>query len=189
MQDQRSRLLDAALELVGQHGVPALTHAAVDTAAGLPPGSTLSAFATRDALVEGVADRCIEREQEMVTGAAPDAELDATPGGLAHAFGRFVARAVGPDRDVTLARYALQIAVAQDTSLQPMLAGGADRVDTWGLDAIRRAGSRHPERDLGILANYATGLVFHELALPSDELDATTRVRALIDALGWTHHG
>lgn len=182
-------MLDAALALVGLHGVRALTHAAVDAAAEVPPGSTMGCFPTREALVAGVADRCIEREQEMVTGGAPDAALEATPAGLADAFGRFAVRAVGPDRDVTLARYALQVAVAQDPSLRPVVAVGADRVDTWGLDAIRRAGSRHPERDFGILANYATGLVFHELGLPSHELDATARVRALIDTLGWADHG
>lgn len=189
MADQRTCLLDAALELVGHHGVRALTHAGVDAAAGVPPGSTAGCFRTREALVEGVADRCIEREQEMVTDGAPGDGLEATPVGLADAFGGFVVRAVGPDRGVTLARYALQVAIAQDPSLRPLVADGADRIDTWGLDAVRRAGSRHPERDFGILANYTTGLVFHELGLPSREVDATARVRALIDTLGWTDHG
>ena len=30
-----------------------------------------------------------------------------------------------------------------------------------------------------------TGLVLHELALPSPDLDAAARIRALIDTLGW----
>ena len=63
---------------------------------------------------------------------------------------------------------------------------GADEVDTWALDLVGRAGSLQPERDFGIMANYVTGLVFHELALPTPDLDATGRVRTLIDALGWT---
>jgi hypothetical protein len=65
------------------------------------------------------------------------------------------------------------------------MAPGADQVDTWTLDLITRAGSQHPERDLGIMANYVTGLVLHELALPSPDLDAAARIRALIDTLGW----
>jgi hypothetical protein len=36
-----------------------------------------------------------------------------------------------------------------------------------------------------LLANYVTGLVLHELALPSPDLDAEARIRALIDTLGW----
>lgn len=186
MADQRTHLLDAALELVGTQGVRGLTHHDVDAAAGVPAGATVSCFPTRRSLVQGVADRCIEREQAMVTG--PGAALEATPDGLAEALGRFVDRAVGPDRDVTLARYALQVETAVDPSLREVIADGADRVDTWALDAIRRAGSRHPERDLGILANYATGLVFHELALPTHDRDATARIRAVIDTLGWTTH-
>jgi DNA-binding transcriptional regulator YbjK len=181
--DQRTRLLDAALELVAEHGLAGLTHDAVDATARVAVGSTQQWWPTRQALIEGVADRCIEREQEMVAG--PDARIDATPEGLAAAFGRFVTCAVGPDRDVTLARYALQVATARDPSLRASYAVGADTVDTWALDLVRRAGSRHPERDFGILANYATGLVFHEMALPSPDLEAAARIRAVIDTLGW----
>ena len=66
------------------------------------------------------------------------------------------------------------------------MAVGADRVDTWTLDLGTRAGSRDPQRDMGLLANYVTGLVLHELALPSADLDAAARIRAVIDTLGWT---
>ena len=45
------------------------------------------------------------------------------------------------------------------------------------------------ERDLGVLANYVTGLVLHELALPSPDLDAAARIRAVIDTLGWPGAG
>lgn len=182
MVDGRTHLLDAALGLLGAEGVRGLTPEAVDAAASVPPGTTSERFDSRDALIEAVAQRCIERELEM----ASDAGIEASPEGFAAAFGRFVVRAVGTDREVTLARYALQIETARTPSLRTLLAGGADRVDRWALDLVRRAGSLHPERDLGILANYVTGLVFHELALPSPGLDAAGRVRDVIDALGWS---
>ena len=35
------------------------------------------------------------------------------------------------------------------------------------------------------MANYVTGLVFHELALPTPEFDPVDRLRVLIYALGW----
>lgn len=184
MTDHRTQLLDAALEVMGSEGVRGLTHEAVDAVAAVAPGTTSGCFPTSAALIEAVADRCIEREQGMVTG--PRAEIDASPEGLAAALGHFVDRAIGPDRPVTLARYALQMETARTPSLRDMLARGADRVDTWAVDLIRRAGSSYPERDLGILANYVTGLVFHELALPSPELDAAARVRAVVDTLGWS---
>lgn len=183
MEDLRDRLLDTGIELVGDQGMGGLTHDAVDAAAGVPAGSTHAAFPTRQALVEGVTERCIEREMQMATGWQP--ELQPSADGIAGLFGAFTQRALGEDRAVTLARYVLHAEAARTPSLRPFYADGADEVDTWAVEVVRRAGSRHPERDFGFIANYVTGLVFHELALPTPDLDAAGRVRTLIDALGW----
>jgi AcrR family transcriptional regulator len=187
MADRRTTILDAALEIVGTQGMRGLTHRAVDAAAGLPPGSTSNHFRTREALVLGIVERFIVRERAMATG--PRDDVDPTPDGVATALGRFVQRAVGPDRAVTLARYAILVETAQNPSLREGMAVGADVVDTWALDLVTRAGSADPARDLGILANYVTGLVLHELALPSPALDAPARIRGVIDTLGWTLDG
>ena len=187
MADRRTLLLDAALELVGSQGMRGLTHRAVDAATGLPPGSTSNYFRTREALVLGIVERFVARERAMVTG--PRDEVDPTPGGVAAALGRFVDRALGPDRMVALARYAILVETAQNPGLREGMASGADQVDTWSLDLLARAGSLDPDRDVGLLANYVTGLVLHELALPSPDLDAATRIRAVIDTLGWTSAG
>ncbi|MDT0186104.1 TetR family transcriptional regulator [Microbacterium sp. ARD31] len=187
MADRRTTILDAALEIVGTQGMRGLTHRAVDAAAALPPGSTSNHFRTREALVLGIVERFIARERAMATG--PRDDVDSTPDGVATALGRFVERAVGPDRAVTLARYAILVETAQNPSLREGMAVGADVVDTWALDLVTRSGSSDPERDLGILANYVTGLVLHELALPSADLDAPARIRGVIDTLGWTLDG
>ncbi len=183
MTDRRTALLDAALEIVGTEGMRGLTHRAVDAAAGVPAGSTSNLFRTREALISGIVERFVARERAMATG--PYDAIDPSPDGVANAFGRFVQRALGPDRPVTLARYAILVETAQNPVLREGLASGADQVDRWTLDIITRAGSQHPERDLGVLANYVTGLLLHELALPSPDLDAAARVRTLIDTLGW----
>jgi DNA-binding transcriptional regulator YbjK len=183
MIDRRTVLLDAALELVGTQGMRGLTHRAVDAAAGLPPGSTSNHFRTREALVLGIVERYIVRERAMATG--PREEVEATREGVAAALGRFVERALGPDRAVTLARYAILVETAQNPALREGMAAGADQVDSWALDLVTRAGSRDPARDEALLANYVTGLVLHELALPSEDLDAAARIGAVIDTLGW----
>ena len=59
----RERALDAAVELLGVHGLRALTHARVDERAGLPLGSTSNWFRTRRALLGGVVDWIAERER------------------------------------------------------------------------------------------------------------------------------
>src|SRR5690349_10084203 len=183
MADRRTQLLDAAVEVVAEQGLGRLTHAAVDAMARVPTGSTVEQFPTARALLEGVTERCIERELEMAAG--PDPTIEPSPAGIAAMFGRFVGRALGADRAVTLARYELQAGAARTPSLRAFYAVGADTVDTWAVDLVTRAGSHHPQRDVGIMANYVTGLVFHELALPSPDLDAAGRIRGVIDALGW----
>jgi len=184
MGDRSAQLLDAGLELVATEGLGGLTHDAVDALAQVPAGSTEQWFPTREALVQGVTQRCIERELQMATGPGPD--IEASPEGIAGAFGHFVLRALGEDRAVTLARYALHAEAARTPALREFYAVGADTADTWALDLVRRAGAPHPERDYGIMANYVTGLVFHELALPTPEFDPADRLRVLIDALGWS---
>ncbi len=54
---RRDRLADAAIELLAREGARGLTHRAVDSAAGEPPGTTSRYFRTRDALMRGVVER------------------------------------------------------------------------------------------------------------------------------------
>jgi len=177
-------ILDAAVEILGTRGMRGLTHRAVDAAAHLPAGSTSNVFRTREALLLGIADHYVTRERSMAEGER--GEVEATPAGIAAAFGAYARRATGSDRVVTLARYALLVEAGQHPELATVLAPGADRVDTWTLDLVTRAGSADPARDLGILANYVTGLVLHQLALPTPDFEPERRLTALIDALGWS---
>ena len=84
MNDRRIALLDAGIRCPGEQGVRAVTHRAVDAAAGLPAGSTSNHFRTRDALFDALVVRISERERrnwdELARRAAPTtgAELAAT---------------------------------------------------------------------------------------------------------------
>lgn len=182
MEDRRTQLLDAAIELVGTSGMRSLTHRGVDVEAGVVTGSTSNYFRTRDALLRGVMERFMERERAMLTtvsgGATSRDELVA----MLAAYAR---QAVHEGRTVSLARYAILVESAQRPELRPDVARGADDVDTWALELVRRAGSRDPERDEGIIANYLTGLVLHELSLPSPQFDPAPRIAALLDTLAW----
>ena len=62
MADRCEQLLDA-ISLLGDRGVRAVTHRAVDAQAGLPVGSTSNHFRTRDALFDGIAERFSARER------------------------------------------------------------------------------------------------------------------------------
>ena len=98
MATTKERALDAALALVGEQGIRALTHARVDERAGLPKGSTSNWFRTRDALLTGVAVWLAESERaDFAAAKIPPVD---TPAQLVDALcdmiwietGRFAAR-------------------------------------------------------------------------------------------------
>src|SRR6478752_9627953 len=116
----RERALEAAVQLVGEEGVRALTHARVDERAGLPKGSTSNWFRTRDALVAGVVAWLAETERaEFAATEAPPVE---TPEQLIEALSSMIAFQTGPRASRTRARYALFLEGAGDPDLlEPLL--------------------------------------------------------------------
>ncbi|MDQ3319751.1 MAG: TetR family transcriptional regulator [Actinomycetota bacterium] len=107
----RTRLLDAALELLGRSGAASLTERATQDAAGLPHGSVRHHFGHRSAMVAALFDHLAEREGLPVQGDAADA--------LEHLL--------GPGRTLTLARYELFIMAARDPTLRAPLVRARDR--------------------------------------------------------------
>ena len=67
-------LTDAAIALVAELGMRGLTHRAVDTRAGLPPGTTSAYFRTRKALIEALVRRLADLDRA-------DLEQNALPAG------------------------------------------------------------------------------------------------------------
>ena len=182
MEGRREGILDAAIELLGGRGVRAVTHRAVDAAAGLPAGSTSNHFRTSDALLEAVVDRFAARERanadEIAAGAAPT-----TPDELVRVLSAVVTDMTGPHRTLTLARYALLVEGAQRPALQAQLRHTGARVNTWAANWVRTAGSDRPDVHAPILGNYLTGLVLHQLAIPDPSFDPQDRIRAVVYAL------
>lgn len=182
MSDRRTLILDAAITLLGSDGVRALTHRAVDAQAGLPAGSTSNHFRTKDALMAGVVGRFVARERahadELMRTTAPS-----SPKELADVMTAYARDAVGANRALTLARYALLVEGALRPSLQPVLAEAGGDVDAWAVRWMRLAGSSRPERDLQIIGNLVTGVILHELAHPTPSFDPGEEIAALVLAL------
>jgi DNA-binding transcriptional regulator YbjK len=182
MADRRERILDAAIELLGGRGVRAVTHRAVDAAAGLPAGSTSNHFRTSDALLEAVVDRFAARERanadDIAAGAAPT-----TPEELSRVLSAVVLDMTGPNRTLTLARYALLVEAAQRPALRARLQQTGARVNAWAANWLRTAGSDRPDLHAPILGNYITGLVLHQLAIPDQSFEPADRIRAAVSAL------
>ena len=151
----------------------------MDAAAGLPGGSTSNHFRSREALLEAVADRIVEREranwEELAAATAPT-----TPAKLAETLVEAARAAAGRHRDLTLARYAILLEAANHPTLRQKLTEGGARVRAWFLNWMRIAGSADPEREAPLIMNHFTGLVLHQLANPDPEFGPTAEIAELV---------
>lgn len=182
MADRREELLDAAITLLGEHGVHHLTHRRVDAAAGAPAGTTSNYFRTRATLIGGVVERFAARERavwdDLAAGTYPT-----TPQELAKVLTAFAVGAVGPNRTVTLARYSILVEAAIHPALREQVSGPGHRIRGWATSFMRAVGSAHPERDARIVGAHIDGLVLHQLSNPDPRFDPTERISTLIEAL------
>jgi AcrR family transcriptional regulator len=182
MGTRRENLLDAAIRVLGDRGIHALTHRAVDAAAGLPAGSSANHFRTRDALLNAVVERFAAREranwEDIAVTMCPT-----TPPELAHALTVFAHDATGAQRPLTLARYAILVEAGIHPSLRAQLTSTGARVNAWFTHWLRIAGSTDPERDAPIIMNHWTGLVLHELAIPDPAFDPADQLLALVTSV------
>ena len=182
MTGRRDDLLDAAICLLSERGTHALTHRAVDAAAGLPAGSASNYFRTRDALLNAVVERFAARERANWEDIAAKV-CPTTPQALAQALTMFARDSTGPQRTLTLARYAILVEAANRPSLRAQLTATGARVNAWFMNWLRIAGSADPERDAPIVMNHWTGVVLHQLASPDPAFDPSAQIAALVTAV------
>ena len=167
MPSRRDDLLDAAILVLGERGIHALTHRAVDAAARLPAGSASNHFRTRDALLDAVVERFAARERANWEDIAAQM-CPATPQELARALTVFAQDSTGPQRTLTLARYAILVEASIHPSLRAQLTAAGTRVNAWFMNWLR------------IVMNHWTGLVLHQLASPDPAFDPSAQIAALV---------
>jgi len=159
----KDRALDAALELVGEHGIRALTHVRVDERAGLPKGSTSNWFRTRDALVAGVTTWIAESERaDFAAGGAPEIT---TPEQLIDALSGFVTAQTTALAGRTRARYSMFLEGMNDPKLlAPLLEQRAVYVE-WTTALLASIGAARPAEAARTLMAALDGLAFHRLTI------------------------
>jgi AcrR family transcriptional regulator len=179
MTTRRDHLLDAAITALGERGIHGLTHRAVDAQAALPPGSTSNHFRTRDALLEAVVERFAARERALWEELAMRM-YPTTPHQLAQVLVAAAKTATGPQRTLTLARYAILVEAGIHPTIRAQLLATGARVNSWFMTWLRVAGSTDPERDAPIIMNHYTGVVLHDLAIPDPTFDPTDQITTLV---------
>ncbi|MGW7492334.1 TetR/AcrR family transcriptional regulator [Streptomyces sp. NPDC054786] len=182
MARRREQVLDAGIQVLGSEGARRLTYQAVDTAAGVPSGTTSNYFRNRTALIDGIVDhlQALERRDwEAFAAAAAPADV----GELADAVTEFLRYATGPERARTAARFALYLESSARPELRPTLTRGRETVVGWGAEWLQRFGSTAPRRHCEILFDYMDGVAFHQLAFPTKDFDPGPGIRELLGGL------
>jgi AcrR family transcriptional regulator len=175
-------LLDAAIQVLGERGVRALTHRAVDAEAGVAAGSTANYFPTREALFEAIVVRVSALERDRFDELAAKV-VPATPAELGRAIAKWAIDATGVHRTLTLSRYAILVEAGNNAKIRHQLAETGSRVNAWFANWLRLIGSRDPGRDVHVLGNYITGLMLHQLAIPDPGFDPADTITALLESL------
>lgn len=174
MTDRRTQILDGALRVLADLGLRGLTHRAVDTATGIPEGSTSYYFRTRSALVAGCVDRLVEIDLTFDPPAAAGAGVDA----LADGITEICLRMTTTERHRTLARYELSLAATRDPALRTALVGGGDTIRRLLADTLAAAGATDPGTAATEVAAALDGMMLTALIRgPHDPAELATWLR------------
>lgn len=166
--ERRARLLDAAIEVLGDAGVGGLTHRAVDERADQPAGTTSNYFRTRSALLEATAQRVVEVQWQYV--AALQANLGAlTRASLATMMTTMVTELGGNNGRRQLARYELFNEGVRTPELRPILAEMQSTALRSARLLLEAAGLAPTDEQVGETARLLNGLAYSNLTFTPDQ--------------------
>ncbi|HWS37675.1 MAG TPA: TetR family transcriptional regulator [Actinoplanes sp.] len=177
-----TKIVDAALSVLGTGGIHALSHARVDTTAQLPPGSTSNYFRTRAALMSATVARLHELDEmdwQAAVAAGPPTDLAR----LADALAAFVDAATGPQRTRTVARYVIFVQGVVEPALMDSLNGDRRRLVDLIAATLTDLGVDQPIDIATTLLAAVEGLILHRLTGFAAPTPVEPQVRNLINAL------
>lgn len=180
--DRRDAIADAAIHLVATRGLRGLTHRAVDTEAGLPPGSTSYYLRTRNALLTACVNRMLTRDVSGMpagTQAEPVELLVGMTVGLAQ------------DRpDDLVARYELSLEASRQPELRKAINEGGRELRAMLAQLLEGLGVPDASAAAWPVAAMMDGLLYDRVAgagatLSPEAFEAAVRrsVMALIEGL------
>lgn len=182
MPGREAQLLDAAIDVLGTSGLRHLTHRGVDTAAGLPMGSTSNRFRTREALLIGVLRRILERETAIWTRLAIDIRTP-TIEAFATVIGRLLEELSSSGQLLSQARRTVFVEAANQPAVRREITRAKQQLTSWMAPLLAELGSSDPSTHVHHLLALMDGLVGNQLASPLAAFDPTTAVAALLRGL------
>lgn len=159
-------LADTALQIVAQHGLRGLTHRAVDTAAGLPQGSTSYYHRSRAALVRAAVDRLVELDLAELDAPGPVGDPADELAGLG---AELLSRWTGPEAWRHLARYELLLEGRRDPATNDVVRAAGERLRAAVTDRLAVAGVRDAPARARWFVAAVDGLLLDALVGPGAE--------------------
>ena len=196
--DRRALLADAAIDLLAEEGMRALTHRAVDARAGLPLGTTSAYFRTRQALLTAIVKRLSDLDREDLRRRGLDLPSRATEAGqasgtprqpvtddldaVAAATAAFIDLSLSHTRNRALARYHCRLESITQPELRELLAPHEEAAFRQTRDLLAR--HQAPDLDARARAFVAAidGLIFERLVSGSPGTAGTAEHRAELTA-------
>lgn len=174
-------LLDAALAVVEQHGVDALTVRAVAAQAGVSPGTVSYHFDTTEELLE----RSLEHGAAQIAVLLERLATDLLDGDLDVAeWPAIFAKALATDLELRRAQHLACIELHMLAARRPELRPAAERIQLAyarvGFSVVRAMGIPDPEQTVVGLVAMVTGLMLRELTTPAP--GAEQRIRATLES-------
>lgn len=163
------RLLAAALELVKENGIQAVTHRTVEERAGVARGSTRYHFGSRDALLEALVGYVAEVDLATIARSMGDL----SEGGLAAltpeeqnaAMSRIVTGMLA-DPQQCLARFELYLYAARRPPLADAVAQWREAFVGLGSPHLTAAGAPQGDAAARLISASIDGLLLHALSSP-----------------------
>jgi TetR/AcrR family transcriptional regulator, regulator of biofilm formation and stress response len=169
---RRAEILGAALQVIGERGIDAVTHRAVADVAGMRAGLTTYYFPTIDGLLEAALEQFVADEVQRLRAAQEEIEgEDATPQEITERLS-----AVLNDNDAwAVAQFGLYLEAARRPSLRAAAERCLEAYRGVMEAALRAAGSPRPQEGAGVFLALTDGLGLHSLATtgktaPAEEL-------------------
>ncbi|WCB95784.1 hypothetical protein DSM104299_04535 [Baekduia alba] len=183
-EQRRAELLEAAIHLIGAHGLDAVTHRAVAAEAGVPAASTSYYFRSKDELIDEALNTLATREIALLRARREAlGERVADLAETTEALSGWIEEQLTPEgRIAMLAQYQLQLEAARRPAARQILAAWKDGTDDLAETAMSSLGAADV-RTAGILLVCAIdGLRLRLMASGHDPL-SPQQLRATIRAL------
>lgn len=179
---RREQTLDAAVTVLAEQGVRALTHRRVDMTAGVPAGTASNYFTNRHKLAVATIQHIADWITDTRALGTDDEALDAEEAVIA-LFCRQVEHGLTEWKTPVLAWNRLSFELPDEPGIKDIIA----EIRNGGIKVysalLQRCGSPDPERHAWLLMSFVKGIHLRHYLIPEPDFDAEALIRPLLATL------